>query len=147
LKSAPAKRLRVVPPNAIPPSAKIATVAYVGAPSVSNERLIGDDELQHAAEALARYEKFDRFTGVLAAEIGGSNGMRTFAMAAAMDLPVVDADTMGRACPRVDMSLPYVFDAATPAPAVITDARGNVSVIARAQDATRFENLVRQEIP
>ncbi len=130
-------------PKVLAVDAKIATVAYVGAPSVSNERLIGDRELEFAAEALAKYEKFDHFAGILSAEIGGSNGMRPFAMAASMGIPVIDADTMGRAFPRVDMSLPYVFKVASPAPAVVSDARGNVNVVARVEDATRFENMVR----
>ncbi|KAI1621965.1 putative Hydantoinase/oxoprolinase, partial [Exophiala viscosa] len=136
-------KMRVIDPGVLKRNDKIATVAYVGAPSVSNERLIGDSELQYATEALAKYEQIDGWAGVLAAEIGGSNGMRTFTMAAAMDIPVIDADTMGRAFPRVDMSLPYVFKAATPVPSVVSEARGNVQIVAQAENATRFENMVR----
>lgn len=69
--------------------------------------------------------------------------MRQFSMAANMDIPIVDADTMGRAFPKVDMSLPYVYKKASTAPAVLSDARGNVQIIAAAEDATRFENMVR----
>jgi DUF917 family protein len=140
---ASAGKMRIVDADSIRPESRIVTVAYVGAPSVSNERLVGDKELQYAVKALADYEKTESFAGILGAEIGGSNGMRSFALSAAMDLPIIDADMMGRAFPRIDMSLPYVYKVATPVPSVISDARGNVQVIVGVENATRFEDMVR----
>lgn len=116
---------------------------YVGrAPSVSNERLAGNGELQLATEALARYKGLPYFAGVMAGEIGGSNGLRAFAVATAMDIPVVDADEIGRAFPRVDMCLPFIYKAADPCPAVLSDARGNVQVVVQTENSTKFENMV-----
>lgn len=113
------------------------------APSVSNERLAGNDELQLATEALARYKGLTSFAGVMAGEIGGSNGLRAFAVATAMNIPVVDADEIGRAFPRVDMCLPFIYEAADPCPAVFSDARGNIQVVVRTENSTKFENMVR----
>lgn len=135
--------MRIIDAESLTPESKVVTIAYVGAPSVSNERLTGDNELKYAAEALAEYEKIDSFAGILGAEIGGSNGMRSFALSVAIDLPIIDADMMGRAFPRIDMSLPYVYKVATPVPSVISDARGNVQVIVGVENATRFEDMVR----
>jgi DUF917 family protein len=143
LRSMPPRRMRVVESSKLSPEARVAMIAFAGAPSVSNERLISGDELSLASEVLSRFLGIKGYDAIMAAEIGGSNGMRTFASAAAMDIPIVDADTMGRAFPKVDMALPYVFGEASPAPAVLSDARGNVQVIARVEDSHRFESIIR----
>lgn len=143
LRSVPPGRMRIVESSTLSSESKVAMIAFVGAPSVSNERLISGGELELASEELSRFLGINGYDAIMAAEIGGSNGMRTFASAATMDLPVVDADTMGRAFPKVDMALPYVFGAASPAPAVLSDARGNVEIIARVEDTHRFESIVR----
>ena len=109
---------------------------------MSNERLNGERELQSATEALAKYQSLNNWYGLLAGEVGGSNGMRAFSVAIAMDIPVVDGDSIGRAFPRIDMSLPYVFKAASPCPAAFSDARGNDLVIANASSARKFESMV-----
>ena len=76
-------------------------------------------------------------------EIGGANGMCAFGVAADLDVPVVDADTMGRAFPRADMALPIIYGKAEAHPAVFSDARDNVQIIAVAENATRFEAMGR----
>jgi len=60
-----------------------------------------------------------------------------------MDIPVVDADPIGRAFPKIDMALPYVYGAATPSPGVLSDPRGIVQLIASVDSARRFEDMVR----
>jgi uncharacterized protein len=64
---------------------------------------------------------------LMAGEIGGGNGVLPIAWAAAMSMPIVDADGMGRAfpeVPQVTMQLAGI----PPSPAVITDERGNLIV-------------------
>lgn len=143
LRSLPPKRMRIIATSRLEPEANVAMIAFAGAPSVSNERLISGEELGMASEELSKFLGIKGYDAMMAAEIGGSNGMRAFAAAAEMDLPVVDADTMGRAFPKVDMALPYVFGAASPAPAVLSDARGNVQIVARVEDSHRFESIIR----
>lgn len=143
LRSLPEKRMRIIDASSLSPDGKVAMIACVGAPSVSNERLMGDDELSEATHTLSRFLGIDGCDAVMAAEIGGSNGMRPLASAAIMDLPIVDADTMGRAFPKVDMALPYVYGQASPTPAVLSDARGNVQIIASVEDSHRLESIAR----
>lgn len=143
LRSSPSRRMRVVDISSLPPESNIGVIGFAGSPSVSNERLISGDELSLASEELARFLGIEGYDAMMAAEIGGSNGTRPFASAVAMNLPIVDADMMGRAFPKIDMALPYVYGHATPAPGVLSDARGNVQVIARVENSHRFENLVR----
>ena len=40
---------------------------------------------------------------VMSCEIGGANGLEPLAIAARMDLPVLDADFMGRAFPELQV--------------------------------------------
>ena len=44
----------------------------------------------------------------MSSEIGGSNGLEPAAWAAQMGLPLVDADSMGRAFPEVQQVAQYV---------------------------------------
>lgn len=143
LRSVQEGRMRIIEPESLAAHSKVALVAYAGAPSVSNERLLGSDELHSASIVLAKYLNVPGFDAVMAAEIGGSNGMRAFTMGATLDIPVVDGDTMGRAFPKVDMALPYVYGKASPSPAVLSDARGNIQVIAATEDHHRFETMIR----
>ncbi|KAI5468172.1 hypothetical protein BGZ63DRAFT_399694 [Mariannaea sp. PMI_226] len=143
LRMTASKGMRIVEAPTLPAGSSVAMIAFAGAPSVSNERLIGGDELALASQELSRFLGIAGYDAMMAAEIGGSNGMRTFAAAATMGIPIVDADTMGRAFPKVDMALPYVFGQANPAPAVLSDARGNVQVVARVEDSHRFETIIR----
>jgi DUF917 family protein len=136
-------RMRIVDPGAIKSDSKVAVIGMVGAPSVSSERLLGTDELLSASLALAKYMNIPGFDAVMHAEIGGGNGMRGFAMASALDIPVVDGDTMGRAFPKLDMSLPYVYGKSQPCPAVMSDARGNIQIIAGVEDHHRLERVIR----
>lgn len=93
---------RVVSPEEFASSGGVCVpVAYMGAPSVITERLPAGTEVASAVSGL------ERLTGakadaVLVAEIGGLNGVEPLITASAMGVPVVDADLMGRAFPRLD---------------------------------------------
>jgi DUF917 family protein len=66
-----------------------------------------------------------RVVALMAAEIGGSNGLLPICWAARMGLPVADADGMGRAFPEVPQVTMHLAGI-SPSPAVMTDERGNL---------------------
>src|SRR6266516_6764196 len=68
-----------------------------------------------------------RVAALMAAEIGGSNGLVPISWAARMGLPVVDADGMGRAFPEVPQVAMHLAGI-SPSPAVMTEERGNLIV-------------------
>jgi uncharacterized protein len=78
---------------------------------------------------------------VMAAEIGGANGLLPIAWAARMRLPVVDADGMGRAFPEVPQVAMHLAGI-SPSPAVMTDERGNL-IVFRAISGDWMERLER----
>lgn len=70
--------------------------AGYGAPSVSDERLSAGTEVVGAVDAVNKIMGIKDFAGIVAAEIGGGNGLVTFPSSAHYDRPVVDCDLMGR---------------------------------------------------
>lgn len=99
--------------------------------------------MRDAVEGLAQFRGTSKPAGIIVGEIGGGAGLRAFTVAGMMDIPIVDADTMGRAFPRLDLSLPAVYDVMPLAPVVLSDARKNVVILADVQDNHRLETLAR----
>lgn len=130
----------VVSLSDLPDDGLVLPLAGVGAPVVSVEKIANGSEgtrLVREAERLAGRA----VTALMAAEIGGGNGLYPVAHAAALGLPIVDADGLGRAFPEMlqnSMELAGI----SPSPAVMTDERGNV-VVLRPTDGVWLERLCR----
>jgi DUF917 family protein len=110
----------------LPDDSLIMPCGGIGAPTVAIEKLENGDEGGRLREQL-EYLTGRRVAALMAGEIGGGNGVLPVAWAAAMRLPFVDADGMGRAfplVPQVTMQLAGI----SPSPAVMTDERGNLIV-------------------
>src|SRR5215472_15836985 len=110
----------------LPDDSLIMPCGGIGAPTVSMEKIENGNEGERLREEL-EYLTGRRVAALMASEIGGGNGLLPVAWAAAMGLPVADADGMGRAfpeVPQVTMQLAGI----PPSPAVITDERGNLIV-------------------
>ncbi len=112
----------------------------IGAPTVGIEKIERGDEV---VRILPYVEELwgKKVVALLAAEIGGTNGMAPAAWGAVAGLPVVDADGMGRAFPEVPQ-VTMAVAGISPNPAVMTDERGNV-VIFRAIDGHWMERMER----
>jgi uncharacterized protein len=108
----------------LPDDAMIMPCGMIGAPVVNIEKF------GNGGEGLRLKTTMERVWGrpvaaLMAAEIGGSNGLLPIAWAAELGLPVVDADGMGRAfplVPQVSMEIAGI----SPSPAIMTDERGNL---------------------
>jgi uncharacterized protein len=112
----------------------------IGAPTVGIEKIERGDEVVRIRPYVE--ELWGKtVVALLAAEIGGTNGMAPAAWGAAAGLPVVDADGMGRAFPEVPQ-VTMAVAGISPNPAVMTDERGNV-VIFRGIDGHWMERMER----
>jgi DUF917 family protein len=120
----PVRLLRV---DELGPDDAVIIMSAIGAPSV------GIEMLGASAQASTLLSEVERLIGrpvtaIMAAEIGGSNGVAPVGWAAAQGLAVLDADGMGRAFPQATMismnvvGLPNEF-------AVMSDVVGNVTVL------------------
>jgi DUF917 family protein len=74
----------------------------MGAPLVGQERLADSRNIARAVQMQEEHHGW-KFRAVMSLEIGGNNSIQPLMAAAHLALPVVDADTMGRAYPEAQM--------------------------------------------
>lgn len=118
---------RLIPLDTLPDDALIAPCGWIGAPTVSAEKL------PNGQEALLGLRELERIHGrpidaVMAIEIGGGNGLAPLLAAAELGIPVVDADGMGRAFPESQMAV-FSIDGLSACPSVVTSASGAMRLI------------------
>ncbi len=119
--------VNVVTVDELEDDALVVSSAMMGAPTVMVEKIPNGDEVIRAFKALEDYLG-QPITHTTSAEAGGMNSTIPFAVAAALDIPLVDADMMGRAFPELQMCLPTLYGLSA-SPMAIADEKGNVAVI------------------
>src|SRR5205814_853220 len=99
----------------------------MGAPLVGQERLADSRNIARAVQMQEEHHGW-KFRAVMSLEIGGNNSIQPLMAAAHLALPVVDADTMGRAYPEAQMTSVAV-GGLTPYPCALYDPRGEIEAI------------------
>lgn len=135
-------RVRVMEPNDLQDDALVVSAGGMGAPLVSYEKIPQGDEESRAVSALAEHVGRP-FDAVAPLEMGGGNSMVALVVGAALGIPVLNGDGMGRAFPKLQM-LTYLFNGGSPAPAAIADEKGNSLVFTHLADSETLERLARQ---
>ncbi len=126
--------------------ALIVPVGFMGAPSVCKEMLSNGSEFDAIFTKIE--ERFQKKIGaIVASEIGGSNGIVPISVGAKNRLPVVDADTLARAFPELQMSSCTLCNI-KPAPCFIADSLGRLCIIEEgtAQDIENKARIICQEM-
>lgn len=128
----------LVPLASLPDDALVVPCGWIGAPTVSVEKLPSGRE---ALTGLKRLEKElgRSIDAVLPIEIGGGNGLAPLMSAARLGVPVVDADGMGRAFPESQMAI-FNIHGLSACPSVLTAACGALNVI------ETDDNLVHERV-
>ncbi|MEU8282086.1 DUF917 domain-containing protein [Micrococcus luteus] len=119
--------VQVVSLEEVPENALVVTVAMMGAPTVMVEKLPGLEEIMDVIERVSRLFGTP-VTHIACAEIGGVNSTIPVAAAAACQLPLLDADGMGRAFPELQMVLPTLYGVSA-SPLAFSDEKGNGGVL------------------
>lgn len=125
--------VEVVRVDEVPAQARVVMVAMMGAPTVMVEKLPSLDEVVTPVRALEPFLD-GPITHIACAEVGGVNSTIPIVAAAAMRLPLVDGDAMGRAFPELQMVLPTLagVDAS---PMAFADDKGNTGVLTTVTNA------------
>ncbi len=118
----------------------IAPVAGMGSPTVSVEKLPSGAEAIRALQALEQ-ALCRKITHTMAIEAGGSNATAPLEVAAALGLPLVDADGMGRAFPEVQM-VTFTLHGIPASPFAMADEKGS-SLVINSIDNVWAERLAR----
>lgn len=146
--------VRVVSPADVPDSAAVGCGCGAGSPTVSIEKLQGDEMMQAQTElykalssSSSDQSQNNKATHMIALEIGGGNGLQGMTLGASsnMDIPCVDGDWMGRAYPTKWQTTPVVFNERSPiwSPIAVADGNGNVLVMPKAASDAAVEKIIR----
>ncbi len=133
--------IRVLPLDALPDDVMVGRVGGIGAPLIGIERFAQGEETLRALRAVEAASA-TKMSALIAAEIGGANAMAPMIVAAQSGLPVLDGDGMGRAFPEVQMTTFSIYGAKN-APTALSDANGNVVVLAEIVDMFAQERFAR----
>lgn len=130
----------IIQSDEIDDDALVFTIAMLGAPTVLGEKAACGDDIDLAIERLAQRigRKPDALVGI---EIGGMNSLIPVMAASRLNLPLIDADGMGRAFPEIQMVTFNVYGIGC-TPLSMTDDHLS-SVIVDTADAKSAEDLVR----
>jgi DUF917 family protein len=135
-------RVSLLDPSELADDDWVAVVSSMGAPLVGEERLQDPEVAAKPVKMMERYLGVS-FRGIMSVEIGGSNALQPFLAAAVLDLPVVDADAMGRAFPEAQMTS-FAIGGLRPFPLTLADVRDNEVIVARAASWKWMERLSRK---
>src|SRR5215207_4253919 len=120
----------------------VAVVSNMGAPLIGQERLADSRNIARAVQIQEEYSGC-KFRAVMSLEIGGGNGIQPLMAAAHLGLPVVDADTMGRAYPEAQMTSVAVGEL-QPYPLSTVDCRGLESIVDKVPTWKWMERVSRK---
>ena len=122
----------LVPPNDVADDALVVVIAGIGAPPVLIEKIANGSEselaLRHLEKHLGRRADY-----LMSAEVGGLNSLYPLQVAAKVGLPVVDADGMGRAFPKLEMTSFHIFGVAV-TPMALVNERGDLMLMQTTSD-------------
>ncbi len=136
------RRATLMDPAALSDDELVAVVSTMGAPLVSEERLT---DPAVAARPVRMMEEYlgRSFQAVMSLEIGGANSIQPLLVAALTGLPVVDADTMGRAYPEAQMTSFAIGDLQS-FPLCLADIRDNEVIVSRTASWIWMERISRK---
>ena len=118
--------VKIVEPSELPPDGLVATIAVIGAPTVILEKIPSGDEFKDAVRALAKHMGRD-LSALMPVEVGGMNTLIPLAIAGDMGLPVIDADSMRRAFPQLEMTV-FTLAGLSVGPLCVADEKGNIAI-------------------
>lgn len=137
-------RVSLLDPMALADDDQVAIVSGMGAPLVGRERLSDPRFSAKPLLAMQAYLKC-QFRAVMSVEVGGTNALQPLMVAAVTGLPVVDADSMGRAFPEGQMTS-FAIAGLPMLPLVMADIRDNEVIIPRAESPRWMERIARKAI-
>ncbi|AZZ60414.1 DUF917 domain-containing protein [Oenococcus sp. UCMA 16435] len=114
-------------PDELADDAVVSSPSSIGAPAVSLEKFPNGCEFKLSLDKLQEVLG-KKISALFPVEAGGINSMIPLIAGAQLNLPVVDADAMGRAFPELQMST-LVLAGHKICPIVMSDEKGNLVVI------------------
>ncbi len=136
------RSVSLIAPDDLNDNDHVAELGFMGAPLVTKERLPDPHHTLRPVEMM-RQATGATFSAVMAGEVGAENGVLPFLVAALLNLPVVDADCMGRAFPEMQMSS-FVIRGLPLYPFAMADIRDNEVLMMKAGGPLWVERINRR---
>lgn len=124
--------VRLVGTADVPDDALVIVMAGIGAPPVLVEKIPNGSESELALRMLEKHLGC-RADYLMPAEIGGMNSLHPLQVAAKVGLPVIDADGMGRAFPKLEMTSFHIHGIPV-TPMVLANERGDLVLMQTTSD-------------
>lgn len=118
--------IRVMEPAELPADGLVVTAAIIGAPTVILEKIPSGKEFINSAKATAQYLGKEP-VAIMPIEVGGMNTLIPLAIAGELGLPVIDADSMRRAFPQIEMTV-FTLHGIKATPMSVADEKGNLCI-------------------
>lgn len=122
----------------------VVAVGLIGSTTVLEEKTPSGDELPAALAAVERWSG-GRADAVVAAQIGGVTGPAAALTARTVGLPLVDADLVGRATPRIDQLSLFAAGPLGPVTAAAATSSG-LRIVLDAPDPADLETVWREAV-
>lgn len=132
---------QVISADSLADDAFVLSICGIGAPTVILEGLISRRTMLDLVRQTEEYfgRKIDALISI---EIGGLNTLFPLAIGAALGIPVIDGDGIGRAFPHVEMTAFSILGCPS-TPAILMDENGNCVVLKAAESDRRAEDIAR----
>ena len=118
--------IEIVEATELPPDGLVMSCAVIGAPTVILEKIPSGTEFIGSVKAMAKYFGQDP-VALMPIEVGGMNTLVPLAIAGELGLPVIDADSMRRAFPQIEMTV-FTLAGLKATPLAVADEKGNVCI-------------------
>jgi uncharacterized protein len=119
--------ITLLEPAEVPDDELIVPTAMMGAPTVMLEKIPKGDESLRSFQALEKYVDQEAYA-TMSIEAGGLNSTVPLGVAAALNMPIVDADGMGRAFPEIPQTT-LTLGGVSATPMSMADEKGNALFI------------------
>ena len=138
-------RLRIIDASSLGKNDVIIGGGGLGSPAVSVERLAGGTEVVDAIKVLMKYMNLETCHAVMPIEIGGANGLVPLNIGSSknFDVPVIDADWMGRAYPTAWQTTLCAHDPGQLTPCAIDAGDGNTIIMSSSSNDKMVDSILR----
>ncbi|MFT8461584.1 MAG: DUF917 domain-containing protein [Liquorilactobacillus ghanensis] len=120
-------KAKLISVDEIDPEALVVPISVMGAPSVQLEKFPSGKEFIKAFNLLESH-LHQKIKATFPIEAGGVNSMIPIMVAAKTGIPLIDADSMGRALPELQMST-FTLYGHTATPMSVVDEKGNGALL------------------
>lgn len=103
------KFIKELPLDDLPNDANVICSGFIGSPMIFEENPPSIDSLINSVLKMEAISG-KRVHALMPMEGGGANGLVPYVVAAELNIPIVNADAMGRAFPGINMITPAIYD-------------------------------------